>query len=539
MATRIILVLISIATAAWAQTRQTGSVAVIPRPMEMEVRGGTLALTEQSAILVTESTRNVGQYLARQLAAATGLKLQVTPVSKRKDHAGCIVLRLAADRKALGAEGYSLEVRKDRALAEAPAPAGVFHACQTVLQLLPPPVEAKETPGGAGLTIPQVKITDTPRFPWRGLMLDTGRCYYYTDWLKRYIDLLACYKMNRFHWHLTERVGWRIEIKKYPELTRHEVHKTDPDKKPLAKGKTAREYYTQDEIRRIIAYAKSRHVMVIPEIEMPGHCRLAVETYPKRLACEGVAGRLRGAHLVNRIFCAGKDTTFEFFEGVLGEVSDLFPAPWVHIGGDEPIMDAWKICPKCQARIKTEKLKGVHGLYNYFIKRVEKILAKKGKRLYGWEEVGRAGLTRGATIQSWHGIGPGLAAAKMGNDVVMSPSSHCYLDMSYGRVSVARSYSFEPMPPNLPADKMRHILGVEAPMWMDRWRNWAQYRPRTGTLGRVDHQVFPRLIALAEVGWSPKKLRDWDDFRRRLKAHGERLKKLGVSYYRDPAVWGK
>ena len=530
MVTRVILALISIATAA-----QANPAAVIPRPMKMDVPGGKFALTKQSAILVTTDTRSEGQYLARQLVAAGGGKLDVTPASKRKDLAGCIILRLSADRKDLGAEGYWLEVCRDRAIVEAPAAAGVFYACQTILQLMPPPVEGKKT----SLTIPQVKIADTPRFPWRGLMLDTGRCYYHMGWLKRYIDLLARYKMNRFHWHLTERIGWRIEIKKYPELTRYGVHKTDADKKPLANGKTAREYYTQDEIREIIAYAKSRHVTVIPEIEMPGHCRLAVETYPKRLACEGVKGRLRGSHLLNRIFCAGKDSTFEFFEGVLGEVSDLFDAPWVHIGGDEPIMDAWKICPKCQARIKTEKLKGVHGLYNYFIKRVEKILAKKGKRLYGWEEVGRAGLTRGATIQSWHGIGPGLAAAKMGNDVVMSPSSHCYLDMSYGRVSVARSYSFEPMPPNLPADKMRHILGVEAPMWMDRWRNWAQYRPRTGTLGRVDHQVFPRLIALAEVGWSPKKLRDWDDFRRRLKAHGERLKKLGVSYYRDPAVWGK
>ena len=538
MVTRVILALISIATAAQGQTDQTDQknlVDVIPRPMKMEVPGGKFVLTKQSAILVTADTLKEGQYLAQQLVAAAGLKLDVTPASKRKDHAGCIILRLSADRKDLGAEGYWLEVRKDRAIAEAPAAAGVFYACQTILQLLPPPVEGKKT----GLTIPQVKISDTPRFPWRGLMLDTGRCYYHMDWLKRYIDLLARYKMNRFHWHLTERVGWRIEIKKYPELTRHGVHKTDADGKPLAKGKTAREYYTQDDIREIIAYAKSRHVMVIPEIEMPGHCRLAVETYPKQLACEGVKGRLRGAHLLNRIFCAGKDSTFEFFEGVLGEVADLFPAPWVHIGGDEPIMDAWKICPKCQARIKAEGLKDVHGLYNYFIKRVEKILAKKGKRLYGWEEVGRAGLSRGATIQSWHGIGPGLAAAKRGNDVVMSPSSHCYLDMSYGKVSVARSYSFEPMPPNMPADKMRHILGVEAPMWMDRWRKWAQYRPRTGTLGRVDYQVFPRLIALAEVGWSPKKLRDWDDFRRRLKAHGENLKKLGVSYYRDPAVWGK
>jgi len=538
MATRVMLALMSIAAASQAQTDRTSPIAVIPRPMKMNVPGGRFVLTRRSRILVTEDTHHAGQYLAQQLAAVAGLKLEVTLASKRKDHTGCILLRTAADTEDLGPEGYSLEVRKDRVLAGAPAPAGVFYACQTFLQLLEPPAGARGAAGEPDLTIPQVKIVDAPRFRWRGLMLDTGRCYYYMDWLKRYIDLLAYYKMNRFHWHLTERVGWRIEIKKYPELTRHGVHKTDPDRKPLPKGKTAREYYTQDEIRQIIAYAKGRHVMVIPEIEMPGHCGAAVGTYPKLLACDGVAGRIRG-HLVNRIFCAGKDTTFEFLDGVLGEVADLFPAPWIHIGGDEPLMDAWKVCPKCQARIKAEGLKNVHGLYNYFIRRVEKILARKGKRLYGWEEVGRAGLSRGATIQSWHGTGPGLAAAKRGNDVVMSPSSHCYLDMSHRRVSVRRSYSFEPMPPNLPVDQARHILGLEAPMWMDRWRNWAQYRPRTGTLARVDYQVFPRLIALAEVGWSPKARRDWDDFRQRLQAHGKRLEKLGVGYYRDPAVWGK
>jgi len=539
MAMRVILIVISVTAAAvQGETGPPQAPAVIPRPAKMEVVGGRFALTQRSAILVTEGAANEGQYLARRLIPATGLKLEVMPASRRKEQAGCILLRLAANRKDLGPEGYSLEVGKDRVLVEAPAPAGVFYACQTILQLLPAAKEAEGKAGPAGRSLPQVKIEDRPRFPWRGLMLDTGRCYYYMDWLKRYIDLLAYYKMNRFHWHLTERVGWRIEIKKYPELIRHGVHKTDPDKKPLGKGKTAREYYTQEEIREIIAYAGSRHVMVIPEIEMPGHCGAAVGTYPKQLACEGAARRIPG-HLVNRIFCAGKDTTFEFIDGVLGEVAGLFPAPWVHIGGDEPIMNAWKVCPKCQARIKAEGLKDVHGLYNYFIRRVEKILAAKGKRLYGWEEVGRAGLSPRATIQSWHGVGPGLAAAKRGQDVVMSPSSHCYLDMSYGRVSVARTYSFEPMPANLPADKGRHILGVEAPMWMDRWRNWAQYRPRTGTLARVDYQVFPRLIALAEVGWSAKERRDWADFSRRLKAHGRRLGKLGVGYYRDPAVWGK
>ena len=367
-------------------------------------------------------------------------------------------------------------------------------------------------------------------------MLDTGRCYYHPDWIKRYIDRLAYYKMNRFHWHLTERVGWRIEIKRYPELIRHGVHDTDADTRPLPEGKTVREYYTQDEICEIIAYAKFRHVMVIPEIEMPGHSRLATETYPEMLACVDLKERVAG-HLVNRAFCAGNESAYEFIDGVLSEVAELFPAPWIHVGGDEPLMQSWAVCSRCQARIETEKLGDVHGLYNYFIRRVEKIVQSKGKRLYGWEEVGGAGLSPGATIQSWHGTGPGLAAAGRGQDCVMSPASHCYLDQSYGRVSVAQSYSFEPIPPDLPAENAQHILGVEGPMWMDAWRRWAQYRPRTGTLARVDYQVFPRLIALAEVGWSPRELRDWDDFKHRMSLHADRLQWLRVDYYRDPAIW--
>jgi len=515
---------------------ETRAVAVIPRPMKMTLGRGEFALGPGPVILFDRDVRNEGEYLAEWLGWATGLKLEIKPIGEQKEQANCIVLRLAADKQHLGAEGYQLRVLPDRVLVEGPRPAGVFYGCQTILQLLPHVVADGEKLEKIRWTLPQVRIEDKPRFAWRGLMLDTGRCYYHPDWIKRYIDRLAYYKMNRFHWHLTERVGWRIEIKKYPELVRHGIHNTDADKNPLPEGKTVREYYTQDEIREIIAYARFRHVMVIPEIEMPGHSRLATDTYPEMLACVDLKGRVP-AHLVNRAFCAGNDRAYEFIDGVLSEVAELFPAPWIHIGGDEPLMQSWAVCSRCQSRIQAEHLENVHGLYNYFVRRVEKIVRSKGKRLYGWEEVGGAGLSPTATIQSWHGTGPGLAAAQRGQDCVMSPAGHCYLDQSYRRVSVARSYSFEPMPPGLPADKARHILGVEAPMWMDAWRRWAQYRPRTGTLARVDSQVFPRLIALSEVGWSPKARRDWDDFKQRLKLHGVRLRWMGINYYRDPQIW--
>ena len=405
-------------------------VAVIPRPMKMEARPGEFVLTPKTAIVVAAEARNEGQYLARLLAPATGFRLEVLPLAQAQERPGTIVLRLAPKRKALAPEGYTLDVLRDRVLAEAPTPTGLFYACQTLRQLLPAAIESKERVEGVNWAIPQVAIEDKPRFPWRGLMLDTGRCYYYMDWLKRYIDLLAYYKMNRFHWHLTERVGWRIEIKKYPELPRYGVHTTDADKKPLPEGKKTREFYTQEEIREILAYAKSRHVMVIPEIEMPGHSGLAVNTYPDKMRCVGETWSRRAQGLVGRIMCAGNDGTFEFIDGVLSEVTELFPAPWVHIGGDEPHTIVWAECTKCRERMKAEGMHGVHDLYNYFIRRVEKILASKGKRLYGWEEVGRAGLSSSATVQSWHGTGPGVAAANRGHDAVMSPASHCYLDAS-------------------------------------------------------------------------------------------------------------
>ena len=522
-----------------ARGAETRTVALIPRPVKMEVLPGEFVLAPGTTILVSRDARTEGEYLAQLLRAATGLRLEVKPLPQQKEHANCVVLRTVSGRKDLGAEGYALKVLNDRVLVDAPAACGVFYACQTLRQLLPAAIEARAEVRGVKWAVPRVQIEDRPRLPWRGLMLDTARCYYSMDWLKRYIDLLAYYKMNRFHWHLTERVGWRIEIKRYPQLTRHGIHTTDPDKKPLPPGRTVREYYTQEEVRRIVAYAQSRHVMVIPEIEMPGHSGAAVGTYPDKMRCVADRWSRRSGGLVGRIMCAGNEGTFEFIEGVLSEVAELFPAPWIHIGGDEPHTRVWAECTRCRQRMKAEGLNGAGELYNYFMKRVEKIVASKGKRMYGWEEIGRAGLSKGATIQSWHGTGPGLAAANRGQDVVMSPASHCYLDASNGRTPVSRCYSFEPVPADLAPDKARHVLGLEAPMWMDQWRNWAQYRPRTGTLARVDSQLFPRLIALAEVGWSPKEARDWADFRARLASHGERLRRMGVSYYRDRSVWDK
>ena len=506
--------------------------SVIPRPVKMEVREGTFTLGPATTILVSADARQEGDYLAGLLAPATGWKLEVKGHVPPQEPANSIVLRTGLKSDQLGDEGYRLRVQADRVLIDASTPTGVFYACQTLRQLLPAAIESQAKVEGAAWTVPAVTIEDQPRFSWRGLMLDVGRVYYYKDWLKRYIDLMALYKMNRLHLHLTERTGWRLEVKKYPNFVARQTGVPDP-RDPEGK-KTMDQFYTQADLREIIAYAKSRHVMVVPEVEMPGHFGAH---YPEKMVCvreDGKWSRRAGA-VHGRIMCAGSEGTFEIIDGILSEVAELFPSPWIHVGGDEAHTNVWAECTRCQARMKAEKLNGVNDLFNYFVKRVEKIVLSKNKRMMGWEEVEAA---PSAALQSWHGIGPGIAGAKRGQDCVMSPAGCCYLDSSPARSNTQQAYSLEPVPADLPADKVKHVLGVEGPMWMDAWRNWAQYQPKPGTLERVDSQVFPRLIALGEVGWSAKDAKDWESFRTRLNQHGQRLQKLGVSFYRDPGVWG-
>lgn len=489
---------------------------IVPRPGKMIPGTGVFTLTSATTILVTEETRGEGAYLAEFLAPATGFTLAVREGSEQPNS---IVLRSGLDRDDLGEEGYTLKVLADRVIVDGPGPAGVFYGLQSLRQLLPAEVESSGRVDGASWTIPVVAIEDAPRFSWRGLMLDTGRVFHPMDWLKQYLDLMALHKMNRFHWHLTERVGWRIEIKKHPQLTARYLPRDDPDN--LAAG----QFYTQDEIREIVAFAKRRHIVVVPEIEMPGHSGAAISSFPEEMQCEkdGPWSR-RSQLLANRIMCAGKDGTFEVLDDVLSEVAALFPGPWIHCGGDEPHLRVWTECKHCQARVKAEKIDGGHGLYNYFMQRVEKIVASKGKRLMGWEEIAGAGLSRRATAQSWHGTGPGVAAAKAGLEVVMSPSSHCYLD---GGTPLKVCYSLQPVPADLEPEAAARILGVEAAMWMDKWRP-VQYRPVHKD--RLDRQVFPRAIAIAEVGWSPQHVRTWEDFAQRLDRHKPRLKRLGINY---------
>ena len=492
---------------------------VIPQPEKIELREGVFTLGPETAIVVDGDTRAEGQYLAKLLGTPTGFDFDVRESSGSGQGTNCVVLRTVSNKAQLGPEGYELKVTRDRVLAEAPTAAGVFYACQTLRQLLPRAVESDCLVGGVAWTVPCVLIEDKPRYAWRGLMLDPGHNFLTKEFTKRYIDAMSCYKLNRLHWHLTD-MGWAIEIKKYPELTKIENWPPIAPRYRRAYGKCTQGFYSQEDVREIVAYAAERHVTVIPEIELPGHSSAALACYPE-LACPNWKSKVEGAdsYFHYRInYCAGNEKTFEFLEGVFSEVVELFPAPLIHIGGDERVRGCWKVCPRCQARIKAEGLKDEDALQSYFVRRIEKFLQGKNRRIIGWTEIMEGGLAPGATVQSWLEPEHGVKAANQGHDVIMSTNSNCYLN--YRGLSLQKSYAFEPTPPGLSSEAAKHILGLEPCLW-----GFGQHRH--------DELVFPRLCAFAEVGWSPKELRNWDDFKSRLKPHGRRLDEMGINYRRD------
>jgi hexosaminidase len=516
---------------AGAQPAPTSAPAIVPRPAELKLLAGQVQIHSSTFILVPEDkpeVRPVADYLADLLRQLTGYAV---PMRNKKTGertyipGGGIFLSLRSGPAPVDDESYHLTIQPDTVVLNARNPCGLFHGVQTLWQLLG---------DGPDWRLPALEIRDQPRYRWRGMLLDCGRHFMTKDFVQRYIDLLAYHKMNVLHWHLTDDQGWRIEIKKYPKLTAVGAWRqaTREDEQPRDAAGRYGGFYTQDDIRQIVAYAKSRFVTIVPEIEMPGHCQAALASYPE-LSCTGgpfQVGTKWGVY--DDVYCAGNDRTFEFLQDVLTEVLDLFPSEFIHIGGDEVPKTRWKACPKCQARIKAEGLKDEAELQSYFIRRIEKFLNSKGRRLVGWDEILEGGLAPNATVQSWRGMDGAIAAARAGHDVVSSPTSHCYLDYpqfpapttQYAPVTTLQTtYSFEPTPAGLTAEQAKHILGAEGNMWTER-----------APQDRVDYMVFPRLCALAEVAWSPKELRDWDDFAARMKAHYQRLDALGVRYAKPP-----
>ncbi|GGT15019.1 beta-N-acetylhexosaminidase [Streptomyces kurssanovii] len=513
-----------------------------PRVVRSIPSAGGFVLDESTVVDAGPGTEAAARWLRRTVGAATGLLL----APGAGDDGETIRLRIdLPDAGHLGPEGYKLYVNGDDIAVHGGGAAGVFWGVQTLRQLLGPDAYRK-APVAAGRRweVPGAFIEDAPRFSWRGLMLDVSRHFMPKEGVLRYLDLLAAHKLNVFHFHLTDDQGWRIEIKRHPRLTEvgawRSRTKYGHRASPLWDEAPHGGYYTQDDIREIVAYAAERHITVVPEIDIPGHSQAAIAAYPEL----GNTDVIDTTSLtvwdnwgITPNVLAPTDSTLRFYEGVLEEVLDLFPSEFVHIGGDECPKDQWKASAAAQARIKELGLADEHELQSWFIRHFDRWLADRGRRLIGWDEILEGGLAPGAAVSSWRGYQGGIAAAEAGHDVVMCPEQQVYLDhrqaagddepMPIGYVRTLEDvYRFEPVPPALSPEAARHVLGTQANVWTEVMQDSA----------RVDYQVFPRFAAFSEVAWStlpPSTERDFAEFERRMTVHYARLDALGV-HYRPP-----
>lgn len=504
------------------QKRVTGEIALIPKPEKIEVLNGEMILNEDVKIYCSPDNtelKNIAQQFIDKFKKVSGITFSIT---ENRFESNVIEFKLDSALTNLNNEGYNLIINNHKVEISATHPAGVFYGVQTLCQLLPPEIQL-ENNKNVNWSLPNIKITDNPRFKWRGMHLDVCRHFMPKDFIFKYIDYLAMHKMNTFHWHLTEDQGWRIEIKKYPKLTEISAWRDETlvghysDQPHKFDGKKHGGFYTQKDIKEIVKYARNRYITVVPEIEMPGHSVAALAAYPELSCTGGPFEVLKIWGISEEVYCAGKEETFEFLQNVLDEVIELFPSEYIHIGGDECPKKRWTECPDCQKRIKKERLTDEHELQSYFIKRIEKYLNKKGKRIIGWDEILEGGLAPEATVMSWRGAQGGIEAANQGHDVIMSPTSYCYFDYYQGDkkyeplaiggyLPLSKVYQFEPVSDEISKEKQKHILGGQANVW-------TEYMPDEK---QVEYMVFPRIAAMAEVLWSKKENRNWNDFMERL-----------------------
>ena len=490
----------------------TADYNVVPRPNSVTMTGGEpFELTPSTKVAYPEGNKDMernAQFLARYVNDATRMTLSVVPGKAKKG------IRLVLDKKVSGEEAYTIMVDKKGVTIAGSTPKGVFYGVQTL---------RKSLPVGAATVVrlPSVKISDSPRFVHRGMMLDCSRHFFPLEFVKRYIDLIAMHNMNVFHWHLSDDQGWRIEIKKYPELTIKGSRRSGT----VIGYNTALDdsipyggYYTQEQAREIVEYARQRYVTVIPEIDMPGHMLAALATYPE-LGCTG--GPYEVGHrwgIYKDVLCVGNDKIYDFCEGVLDEIMQIFPSKLIHIGGDETPTEVWEKCPKCIKRAEDNNMT-VKQVQSYFTSRIEKYVNSRGRRIIGWDEILGGDISQSAVIQSWRDTKHGRIAAEAGHDVIMSPTSHCYFDYSQadeknskyeptlcgGYIPVEKVYAFEPCDENLSESSRPHILGVQANIW-------AEYLLYPN---QVEYQALPRMAALAEVQWTSGK-KDYQAFLKRL-----------------------
>lgn len=526
-----------ISSALFAQEKmQLKPLGLIPLPNKVVQSNGEFKLTKDTKIvLMNKSFESEVNYLNSYVKKNYGLELQVVSVLPSD---GNYMIITEPEVKTGQLENYSLNVNQNQILFSAEGNAGLFYSMQTLIQLLP--IEK-----AVEIKIPCIQIKDSPRYAWRGMHLDCSRHFFSKEEVKKYIDYLAMYKFNIFHWHLVDDQGWRIEIKKYPLLTKIGSQRKEtiigkpafnkdgtPSKDDKYDGIAYGGFYTQEDIKEVLAYAKSKYITVVPEIEMPGHSLAALAAYPNYSCTGGPFETFTKWGVSDDVYCAGNDSTFLFLENILSEVMDLFPGKYIHIGGDECLKDRWKVCPKCQKRIADEKLKDESELQSYFITRIEKYVNSKGKQIIGWDEILEGGLAPNAALMSWRGTEGGIAAAQQKHFVVMTPGKPCYFDhyqskdktkepLAIGGFNPLLSvYAYNPTPKALSESETKYIMGAQGNVWTEYITDFS----------KVQYMSMPRMAALSEVLWTVPEKKNYKDFVNRLKIHSKTLDKMGVNY---------
>ena len=531
-----ILIFLAVLSSGYSQKIITEKdIQIIPKPNQLVIQPGTFEFSKNTVFVAsTDFQKDISNTLINKFGAAAGWR----PVLGAKAPQSNFI-QFKVDQN-LHKEAYKLEVNNNNITVTAKGNAGFIYALETIRQLLPVAIESKHMIAGQKWQIPNVTITDEPRFQWRGLMLDLSRHFFDKNYIMATIDRLAMHKMNVLHLHLVDDQGWRIEIKKYPKLTEVGAWRVDQENvawnarlttNPDEKG-TYGGFLTQEELKEIVKYATTKNIEVIPEIEMPAHVSSAIAAYPE-LSCfdQRIGVPSGGVWPLTDIYCAGKENTFEFLENVLDEVMAIFPSKYIHIGGDEATKTNWIKCPHCQKRIKEQGLKNTDELQSYFVKRIEKYINSKGKKVIGWDEILEGGLAPEATVMSWRGTKGGIEAADQGHDVIMTPESHCYFNFYQGPQNeeplafdgytpLSKVYEFDPVVPTMSSIEANHVLGGQANLW-------AEYLPGPKD---SEYMIFPRLAALSEVLWSSKENKNWNDFTVRLMPMLKRYDYLGINY---------
>lgn len=518
------------------------SIGIIPLPSTYELKPGTFYITGQSSIGIDKSDPEMtalANYFNEEISDATGFSLPV-------NNSGTIIFQLG-EHKELGEEGYQLSISSDQLILSAYKHHGIFNGIQSVLQLLPPEIKSKTVQADATWSINCIEVTDKPQFAWRGLMLDVSRHFFTKQEVKKFIDQMAEYKYNVFHWHLTDDQGWRLEVKSLPRLTAIGAWRAPRvgnwwEREPqlptdsLSYGG----YYTTEDIREIVEYAQQRYVTIVPEIDIPGHSMAALSAYPE-ISCTGGPFHVNVGNTfyteIENSLCAGNEQTFEVLDSVFAEVARLFPSPYIHIGGDECYKGFWEKCPKCKMRMQKEHLKNLEELQSYFVKRVAAMVQKKGKQVIGWDEILEGGLAPETIVMSWRGMKGGIEAAKQGHSVIMTPTDHCYLDFyqgdptvepnTYSMLRLQDCYKYQLIPDSVDASL---IMGGQGNLWTESVPHYRQ----------VEYMIWPRALAISETLWTDARLRNWKFFVNRVEQQFERFDRSGVNYARsiyDPIIY--